>query len=58
MDEPDVDSPLDTSDPPGCISFRIGVPNSAPLAPDVWRRLWPEVADAEPLKGYASPLSG
>jgi GntR family transcriptional regulator / MocR family aminotransferase len=47
-------APLEAPDPPGCISFRLGVPNTLPLAPEVWRRLWREVADSEPPQGYAA----
>jgi GntR family transcriptional regulator/MocR family aminotransferase len=46
---------LDLAELPGAISFRLGVPSTAPLAPGVWRRLWRDVADAEPPRGYASP---
>ncbi len=49
-----VAAPLEAPDPPGCISFRLGVPNTAPLAPEVWRRLWREVADSEPPAGYGA----
>jgi GntR family transcriptional regulator/MocR family aminotransferase len=48
-------APLDPPDPPGCISFRLGVPSTSPLTREVWRRLWRDVADGEPPHGYASP---
>jgi GntR family transcriptional regulator/MocR family aminotransferase len=48
-------APIEEPDPPGCISFRLGVPSTSPLRPEAWRRLWREVADREPPHGYAAP---
>ncbi|MEA2595785.1 MAG: GntR family transcriptional regulator / MocR family aminotransferase [Thermomicrobiales bacterium] len=50
-----VAAPIEAADPPGCISFRLGVPSTSPLAPEVWRRMWREVGDREPPSGYAAP---
>ena len=50
-----VAASLDPPDPPESISFRLGVPGTSPLTPEVWRRLWRDVADTDPPKGYASP---
>src|SRR5215204_3509715 len=49
-----VAAPLEAPDPPGCISFRLGVPSTQSLAPEVWRRMWREVADSEPPTGYGA----